>query len=212
MEFKRVGTFSVILLNLPTPPLKQSWIWSKMGENECFFGPQHCWEKCLDDGRNPKPNKTLSLGAGSYVTIAWKGFFTQSQVLLSSVVCLLSGPTRDESHVCSGTWTGSTNVSLHSLQAWRTRIQKGPFRRRRCYLLSHWLGMKILADNTLAEKRANYFPDLWNPKLLTHFRNDMFTPKANDQLMRVVNHRSRSKAGDPLEDDLICRVDGGWRG
>ena len=35
---------------------------------------------------NPKPNKKLSLGAGSYVTITWKGFFTQSQVLLSSIV------------------------------------------------------------------------------------------------------------------------------
>ena len=35
---------------------------------------------------NPKPNKKLSLGAGFYVTIAWKGFFTQSQVLLSSIV------------------------------------------------------------------------------------------------------------------------------
>ena len=73
--------------------------------------------------------------------------------------CLpLSGPTRDESHVCSGTWTGSTNVSLHSLQARRTRIQKGSFRRRRCHLLSHWLGMKFLADNTLAENRANCLP------------------------------------------------------
>ena len=79
-------------------------------------------------------------------------------------------------------------------------------------MLGHWLGMKFLADNTLAENRANYLPDLWNPKLLAHFRNDMFTPKATDQLMGVVNHRSRSKAGDPLEDDLICRVDGGWRG
>ena len=39
-----------------------------------------------DDGMNPKPNKKLSLGAESYGTIAWKGFFTQSQVLLSSIV------------------------------------------------------------------------------------------------------------------------------
>ena len=34
----------------------------------------------------PNPKKKLSLGAGSYVTIACKGFFTQSQVLLSSIV------------------------------------------------------------------------------------------------------------------------------
>ena len=41
------------------------------------------------DGMNPKPHKKLSLGAESYGTIAWKGFFTQSQVLLSSIVGLL---------------------------------------------------------------------------------------------------------------------------
>ena len=39
-----------------------------------------------DDGMNPKLNKKLSLGAESYGTIAWKGFFTQSQVLLSFIV------------------------------------------------------------------------------------------------------------------------------
>ena len=38
-----------------------------------------------DDGMNPKPHKKLSLGAESYGFIAWKGFFTQSQVLLSSI-------------------------------------------------------------------------------------------------------------------------------
>ena len=37
----------------------------------------------------------------------------------------------------------------------------------------------------------------------------MFTPKLTDQFMGVVNHRSCSKASDPLEADLICRVDGG---
>ena len=39
-----------------------------------------------DNVMNPKPNKKLSLGAESYGTIAWKGFFTQSQVLFSSIV------------------------------------------------------------------------------------------------------------------------------
>ena len=39
-----------------------------------------------DDKMNPKPNKKLSLGAESYGTIAGKGFFRQSQVLLSSIV------------------------------------------------------------------------------------------------------------------------------
>ena len=33
----------------------------------------------------PKAEKKLSLGAGFYVKIVWKGFFTQSQVLLSSI-------------------------------------------------------------------------------------------------------------------------------
>ena len=37
----------------------------------------------------------------------------------------------------------------------------------------------------------------------------MFTPKVIDQFMGVVNHRSCSKASDPLEAGLICRVDGG---
>ena len=34
-----------------------------------------------DDAMNPKPMKKLSLKAKCYVTITWKGFFTQSQVL-----------------------------------------------------------------------------------------------------------------------------------
>ena len=34
----------------------------------------------------PKAEQKLSLGAGFYVTIGWKGSFTQSQVLLSSIV------------------------------------------------------------------------------------------------------------------------------
>ena len=38
-----------------------------------------------DDELNPKPNKKLSSEAESYVTITWKGFFTQSQVLLPSL-------------------------------------------------------------------------------------------------------------------------------
>ena len=39
-----------------------------------------------EDGMNQKPTKKLSLGVGSYVTITWKGFFTQFKVLLSSIV------------------------------------------------------------------------------------------------------------------------------
>ena len=47
-----------------------------------------------------------------------------------TIIKSLSGPTQDESHVCSGTWISST-VSLYPLQAWRTKGQKGPFQRRK---------------------------------------------------------------------------------
>ena len=61
-----------------------------MGETECFSGHNIArGSGGGDDGMNPKPHKKLSLGAESYGTIAWKGFFTQSQVLLSSIVGLL---------------------------------------------------------------------------------------------------------------------------
>ena len=40
----------------------------------------------------------------------------------------------------------------------------------------------------------------------------MFTTKVTGQFMFVPNHRSRSKASDPLEDDLICRANGAWWG
>ena len=50
-----------------------------------LFWPQHCWGELGDDGLNSKPNKNLSSEAESYVTITWKGFFTQSQVVLPSL-------------------------------------------------------------------------------------------------------------------------------
>ena len=51
-----------------------------------FFGHNIARGSGGDDGMNPKLNKKLSLGAESHGTIAWKGFFTQFQVLLSSIV------------------------------------------------------------------------------------------------------------------------------
>ena len=79
MEVKSVGTFPVILLKLVTPPLpshpKQSWIWSKMGENE--------WG---DNGINPELNKKLSIRSRVLRNNCLEGLFTQSQVLLSSIV------------------------------------------------------------------------------------------------------------------------------
>ena len=57
--------------------------WVKMS---AFFGQTIAGGSGGDDGMNPKLSKNLSLGTGPYVTIAWKGFFTQSQVVLSSIV------------------------------------------------------------------------------------------------------------------------------
>ena len=71
---------------------KQNWILNKMGRNECFFWPrQYCWGDWGGGGggggmNELKPIKQLSLWAITWVTINWKGFFTQSQVLLSSIV------------------------------------------------------------------------------------------------------------------------------
>ena len=56
--------------------------WVKMS---AFFGHNIAGGSGGDDGMNPKPNKKLSLEAESYGTIPLKGFFTQSQVLLSSI-------------------------------------------------------------------------------------------------------------------------------
>ena len=58
-----------------------------MGENECFFGHNIARGSGGTTGWAQSRTKKLSLRAGFYVTIAWKGFFTQSQVLLSSTVC-----------------------------------------------------------------------------------------------------------------------------
>ena len=70
-----------------------------------------------DDGMNPKPNKKMSLGAESYGIIACKGFFTQSQVLLSSIVVpsiiLVYDHTLPKSF-CAGTKTIPNRASLHT--------------------------------------------------------------------------------------------------
>ena len=64
-----------------------------MGGNEYLFGHNTAGGSGGggggDNGLNPKPQKKLSLGAGSFVTITWKGFFTQSQVLLPSIEVLM---------------------------------------------------------------------------------------------------------------------------
>ena len=60
-----------------------------MGVNECFLATTLLMGMGGgegDDWMNPTPNKKLSLGAESYVTFTWKGFLTQFQLLLSSIV------------------------------------------------------------------------------------------------------------------------------
>ena len=91
MEVKSVGTFPVILVKVATPPLppKQSWILSKMDGNECFFGQSIAGGGGGGVGgrqHEPKADKKNCLGAESYLTITRKGFFAQSQVILSSIV------------------------------------------------------------------------------------------------------------------------------
>ena len=56
--------------------------WVKLS---AFFGHNIDRGSGGNDGMNPKPNKKMSLGAESYGIIACKGFFPQSQVLLSSI-------------------------------------------------------------------------------------------------------------------------------
>ena len=91
MEVKSVGTFPVLLLKLATPslPPQTKLDLEQNGSKWVLFLAitllGEVGEGGGDDGMNPKPHKKLSLGAESYGFIAWKGFFTQSQVLLSSI-------------------------------------------------------------------------------------------------------------------------------
>ena len=58
-----------------------------MGETESFFLATTLLGEVGGERRNePKAEPKMSLGAESYGIIACKGFFTQSQVLLSSIV------------------------------------------------------------------------------------------------------------------------------
>ena len=91
-QWRSKGTFSVILVKETTPPLppQTKLNFEQICGNDCFFGPQHCFVGGGGSGGTTRWaqswSKNLSFGAESYVTITWKGFFTQSQVLLSSIV------------------------------------------------------------------------------------------------------------------------------
>ena len=75
MEVKSVGTFPVILVKLVTPPLPPK---TKLNFKQKFLGAKTLLGggsgEVADEGMNLEPIKKLSLGAGSYVTITWKGF------------------------------------------------------------------------------------------------------------------------------------------
>ena len=105
--------------------------------------------------------------------------------------------------------TSKGDKKVHSREGIEWLISHHATCQKRYHLLSYWLTMKFVADNTSAENRAKKHPDLRNPKLQAYFRNNMFTPGVTDQFIGVANHRSRSKARAPLEVDLICRDDGG---
>ena len=71
----------------PSPPTPNKVEFgAKWVKLSAFFGHNIARGSGGDDGMNPKPNKKMSLGAESYGIIVCKGFFTQSQVLLSSIV------------------------------------------------------------------------------------------------------------------------------
>ena len=71
----------------PSPPTPNKVEFgAKWVKLSAFFGHNIARGSGGDDGMNPKPNKKMSLGAESYGIIACKGFFTQSQVLLSSII------------------------------------------------------------------------------------------------------------------------------
>ena len=89
MEVKSVETFPVILLNLATPPLptqtklnleQNGWNWV------LFLATTLLGEVGGTTGWTQGRTQNCPKGAESYGIIACKGFFTQSQVLLSSII------------------------------------------------------------------------------------------------------------------------------
>ena len=89
MEVKSVATFPVILVKLAIPLFPTPNILSKWVEMRAFLATTLLGREWGDDGMNPKAIKKFSIGVESYVPIiTCKGFFTQSQVLLSSIVAV----------------------------------------------------------------------------------------------------------------------------
>lgn len=114
-----------------------------------------CWLHCsvLSLSSLSPPTKLVPLSHHSWATLLQRFMNLLKHVIQSS--SSLSGPSGDESLVCSGTWTGSTNVSLYSLQAWCTRGQK----------VHSGEGNRLRTEQTAFLLR--------NPKLLVYFCNDV---------------------------------------
>ena len=101
----------------------------------------------------------------------------------------------------SGTWTGSTSVSLYSLQSWCTRGKKCIFRRSKgkadkpsCYFSEDVLFVEslpwheIFSDNISAENRANSLPYLiWSAARLAQ-RNKRRSAERQQQQQMLYLH------------------------
>ena len=73
-----------------TPPPSTMLNFDQNGWKLVFLGSNSCRAgECGYEGMNPKPIETLLLVTESYVTVTWRGFSTESQILLTYIVRFL---------------------------------------------------------------------------------------------------------------------------
>ena len=73
-----------------TPPPSTMLNFDQNGWKLVFLASNSCRAgECGYEGMNPKPIETLLLVAESYVTVTWRGFSTESQILLTYIVRFL---------------------------------------------------------------------------------------------------------------------------
>ena len=94
MEVKSVGTFPVILVKLVTPPLppktKLNFEQNFLGAKTLLGGGGRGSGEVGYEGMNLEPIKKIVVGSRVLSNNNLEGFFTQSQVLLSSIVASFS--------------------------------------------------------------------------------------------------------------------------